>query len=50
MPIDFQNAKEGNLSRALIDNNWKKIKVELEDLGDLAINKYGYYIRISQVE
>jgi len=50
MPIDFQNAKEGNLSRALIDNNWKKIKVELEDLGDLAINKYGYFIRISQVE
>jgi len=50
MPIDFQNAEEGNLSKVLIDNNWKKIEVELEDLGDLAINKYGYYITISQVK
>jgi len=50
MPIDFQNAEKGNLSKVLIDNNWKKIEVELEDLGDLAINKYGYYITISQVK
>ncbi|AFU70271.1 aminopeptidase N, peptidase M1 family [Psychroflexus torquis ATCC 700755] len=50
MPIDFQNVEEGQLSRAVIDNNWKKIEVELEDLGDLAINKYGYYITIIQVK
>ncbi|PKG43143.1 M1 family metallopeptidase [Psychroflexus sp. MES1-P1E] len=50
MPIDFQNVEEGHLSRALIDKNWKKIEVELEDLGDLAINKYGYYITIIQVK
>jgi aminopeptidase N len=50
MPIDFQNVEKGQLSRALVDNNWKKIEVELEDLGDLAINKYGYYITIIQVK
>jgi hypothetical protein len=50
MPIDFQNVEEGYLSRALIGKNWKKIEVELEDLGDLAINKYGYYITIIQVK
>ncbi len=50
MPIDFQNVEEGHLSRALIDKKWKKIEVELEDLGDLAINEYGYYITIIQVK
>lgn len=50
MPIDFQNVEKGHLSRALIDKNWKKIEIELEDLGDLAINKYGYYITIIQVK
>jgi aminopeptidase N len=48
MPIDFQNSTEKLIMRSLVSNQWKLIDVELNDMDELAINKYGYYIDIEK--
>ncbi|MBZ9779327.1 M1 family metallopeptidase [Psychroflexus sp. CAK8W] len=49
MPIEFQNSSEKFVHRENVTNQWKLIQVDLNDLDELAINKYGYYINIEKV-
>ncbi|MFO7744731.1 MAG: M1 family metallopeptidase [Psychroflexus sp.] len=49
MPIEFQNSSEKTVIRENVTNHWKLIEIELEDVDELAINKYGYYINIKKI-
>ncbi|MFD0932272.1 M1 family metallopeptidase [Psychroflexus salinarum] len=49
MPIEFQNSSEKSVIRENVTNHWKLIEIELEDVDELAINKYGYYINIKKI-
>jgi aminopeptidase N len=49
MPIDYQNSTEKLILRSLVDEQWKLIDIEINDIDELAINKYGYYINIEEV-
>lgn len=49
MPIEFQNSSKKTVIRENVTNHWKLIEIELEDVDELAINKYGYYINIKKI-
>nr|WP_317164172.1 M1 family metallopeptidase [Psychroflexus aurantiacus] len=50
MPVEFQNSQERSIKREVIGNEWKSLDMQLEDIQDLAINRFGYYIKIKQVD
>lgn len=49
MPIEFQNSSKKNIRRENITNQWKLINIELINIEELAINKFGYYINIKKI-
>jgi len=49
MPVEFQNSTKKIIQRHLISNEWKKIDIELNDLEELAVNTFGFYIDVKQV-
>jgi hypothetical protein len=49
MPIEFQNSSENFVYREVITHQWKLIEIDLKNMEELAINKYGYYINVEKV-
>lgn len=49
MPIEFQTSSEGVIKREKLSNAWKIIDLELENPKDLAINTFGFYIEVKEV-
>lgn len=49
MPIEFQNSSENFIYRKNISNVWQKMDIELEDIDQLAINRFAYYIDIRRM-
>ncbi|MFN2261868.1 MAG: M1 family metallopeptidase [Psychroflexus sp.] len=50
MPVEFKNANKAALKRTEINSEWSEIDIELENIKDLAINKFGFYIDIELVK
>lgn len=50
MPIEFQNSTEKIIKRQVVGDEWKLIDLEINNIDELAINKYGYYIDITKID
>ncbi|WP_127846307.1 M1 family metallopeptidase [Psychroflexus aestuariivivens] len=49
MPVEFKNSNKAELKRTDINSEWTEIDIELENIKDLAINKFGFYIDVELV-
>ncbi|SDG97444.1 Peptidase family M1 [Psychroflexus sediminis] len=50
MPIEFQNSTEKIIKRQVVGNDWESIDLEINDIDELAINRYGFYIDITKID